>query len=213
MVTRASKKKKHVPVRKHLLKCEGRGRGVEPERRNISKSSAFPGKKFKDDIDRSKLKVVSSRMDRPALSQSRLNRSSSSEARHRGDKSIKILNTAAAVSATDSPPRPPMSASILMDYNAVKKIHVAMGRLEVITLSKRNIFHRLVDQLITRQRTDDGFVRYGCRQCGKMGRLRQHLRNHVEAHHIDAICHSCPDCPARAKTLASLHQHRLKFHV
>ena len=50
-----------------------------------------------------------------------------------------------------------------------------------------------------------------CKICGKEGK-QQHIENHIEAHHITGLAHSCVTCGKTFKTRNSLNNHKSIKH-
>ena len=50
-----------------------------------------------------------------------------------------------------------------------------------------------------------------CKVCGKEG-LSKHLRNHIEANHLEGISIPCHHCDKTFSSRASLEMHKSRFH-
>ena len=50
-----------------------------------------------------------------------------------------------------------------------------------------------------------------CKVCGKEGQP-SHIRDHIEANHLEGISISCDVCGKATRTRANLRQHKAKFH-
>ena len=69
-----------------------------------------------------------------------------------------------------------------------------------------------VKSLMEKIMTESGFrVSFKCKVCGKED-ASDHLKNHIEAKHLDDIVLSCDHCDNVFRTRNSLKCHKLKFH-
>ena len=51
-----------------------------------------------------------------------------------------------------------------------------------------------------------------CIQCGKRGKKKSNIKEHVEANHIQGLQIQCPTCQRIFKSRASLRIHNLNVH-
>ena len=58
----------------------------------------------------------------------------------------------------------------------------------------------------------DGKSVYVCKVCGKEGSYPTHLRDHIEAYHIEGISHPCNYCNKIFKSRHSLGSHKSSKH-
>jgi len=66
--------------------------------------------------------------------------------------------------------------------------------------------------LISENKTKDGTKKARiCKECGKEGRWIA-IRNHIEAHHITGVSHTCNICGKISKSRNALKNHRLTYH-
>jgi len=71
---------------------------------------------------------------------------------------------------------------------------------------------RLTDQYLARQDDGQGGVIWCCTCCGKTGRMKHHVREHVESNHIDCLSFTCPFCQKEIKNRVALRSHISKNH-
>jgi len=60
------------------------------------------------------------------------------------------------------------------------------------------------------QKNEQGL--WSCNICGKSDKLKQHLRNHIEAKHIEGVSHPCGQCGKQFRSRNSLSCHMSVFH-
>jgi len=70
---------------------------------------------------------------------------------------------------------------------------------------------RLTDQYLQRIEIN-GCVVWTCTKCGKQGKMKHHVREHVESNHIDCLTFSCPFCSKEMKNRVALRSHISKNH-
>jgi len=70
---------------------------------------------------------------------------------------------------------------------------------------------RLTDQYLQKVETDAG-VLWSCTRCGKQGKMKHHVREHIESNHIDCLTFNCPFCNKEIKNRVALRSHISKNH-
>lgn len=70
---------------------------------------------------------------------------------------------------------------------------------------------RLTDQYLVRLELDGG-VMWSCSRCGKQGKMKHHVREHIESNHIDCLTFNCPFCNKEIKNRVALRSHISKNH-
>jgi len=71
---------------------------------------------------------------------------------------------------------------------------------------------RLTDQYLQKVDVDGGGVMWACTQCGKQGKMKHHVREHIESNHIDCLTFNCPFCNKEIKNRVALRSHISKNH-
>jgi len=70
---------------------------------------------------------------------------------------------------------------------------------------------RLTDQYLQRIELD-GNILWSCTHCGKQGKQKHHVREHIESNHIDCLTFTCPYCNKEMKNRVALRSHISKNH-
>eukprot|EP00090_Calanus_glacialis_P027790 TRINITY_DN44118_c0_g1_i1.p1 TRINITY_DN44118_c0_g1~~TRINITY_DN44118_c0_g1_i1.p1 ORF type:complete len:325 (+),score=86.21 TRINITY_DN44118_c0_g1_i1:53-1027(+) len=70
---------------------------------------------------------------------------------------------------------------------------------------------RLTDQYLQKIEVN-GCVVWTCTRCGKQGKMKHHVREHIESNHIDCLTFSCPYCSKEMKNRVALRSHISKNH-
>jgi len=70
---------------------------------------------------------------------------------------------------------------------------------------------RLTDQYSQKVEVDGG-VLWSCTRCGKQGKMKHHVREHIESNHIDCLTFNCPFCNKEIKNRVALRSHISKNH-
>merc|ERR1711909_192593 len=70
---------------------------------------------------------------------------------------------------------------------------------------------RLTDQYLQRIEVN-GCVVWTCTKCGKQGKMKHHVREHIESNHIDCLTFSCPYCNKEMKNRVAMRSHISKNH-
>ena len=63
-----------------------------------------------------------------------------------------------------------------------------------------------------RKTEDENGLLWQCIQCGKTGKKKSNIKEHVEANHIEGLQLECPLCFKVFKSRASLRIHNLNVH-
>merc|ERR1712126_267294 len=71
---------------------------------------------------------------------------------------------------------------------------------------------RLTDQYLQKVEVDGGGVLWSCTRCGKQGKMKHHVREHIESNHIDCLTFNCPFCNKEIKNRVALRSHISKNH-
>jgi len=77
--------------------------------------------------------------------------------------------------------------------------------------SVANEVKRLTDQYLQKVEVDGGIL-WNCTQCGKQGKMKHHVREHIESNHIDCLTFNCPFCNKEIKNRVALRSHISKNH-
>jgi len=70
---------------------------------------------------------------------------------------------------------------------------------------------RLTDQYLRKLEVNGG-VLWSCTRCGKQGKMKHHVREHIESNHIDSLVFNCPFCNKEIKNRVALRSHISKNH-
>jgi len=70
---------------------------------------------------------------------------------------------------------------------------------------------RLTDQYLQKIEVN-GCLLWTCTRCGKQGKMKHHVREHIESNHIDCLTFSCPYCSKEMKNRVALRSHISKNH-
>lgn len=70
---------------------------------------------------------------------------------------------------------------------------------------------RLTDQYLRRMEVEGGVI-WCCTRCGKQGKMKHHVREHIESNHIDCLTFNCPFCNKEIKNRVALRSHISKNH-
>jgi len=70
---------------------------------------------------------------------------------------------------------------------------------------------RLTDQYLQKVEVSGGVI-WCCTRCGKQGKMKHHVREHIESNHIDCLTFNCPFCNKEIKNRVALRSHISKNH-
>jgi hypothetical protein len=100
----------------------------------------------------------------------------------------------------------------LLGQERVRELNKQITNKKIKTPEQLTNYLSHLDNFIDREPGKTGRNHFYCLACGKAMKTRQHLRNHVEVHHVTGVKHICQHCETEAKTNASLQQHLAKLH-
>jgi hypothetical protein len=100
----------------------------------------------------------------------------------------------------------------LLGQERVRELNKQITNKKIKTPEQLTNYLSHLDNFIDREPGKTGRNHFYCLACGKAMKTRQHLRNHVEVHHVTGVKHICQHCATEAKTNASLQQHLAKLH-
>eukprot|EP00092_Neocalanus_flemingeri_P048617 GFUD01055528.1.p1 GENE.GFUD01055528.1~~GFUD01055528.1.p1 ORF type:complete len:315 (-),score=73.33 GFUD01055528.1:74-1018(-) len=106
-----------------------------------------------------------------------------------------------------------MSGEIPYDYNQEgSNYHQEDQRSNnTIDYSAASEVKRLTDQYLQKIEVN-GCLVWTCTRCGKQGKMKHHVREHIESNHIDCLTFSCPYCSKEMKNRVALRSHISKNH-
>ena len=71
---------------------------------------------------------------------------------------------------------------------------------------------RLTDGYLERCEAAGGSVFWRCTRCGKQGKMKHHVREHIESNHIDCLTFPCTFCGKEMKNRVAMRSHISKNH-
>jgi len=113
---------------------------------------------------------------------------------------------------------PNMSGEIPYDYNQEEgsynhdvQIPFSNNQMDYSADSAAAEVKKLTDQYLQKMEVN-GCVVWTCTKCGKQGKMKHHVREHIESNHIDCLTFSCQYCSKEMKNRVALRSHISKNH-